>query len=49
MAGRANFHADKLGRRAGFDFVSAGAGDDRVGIILGMDVFFHNPLYSIKK
>ena len=48
MAGAANFHMGGFCGRAGFYLVSAGAGDDRFGIILGMYFFFHNIIYNIK-
>ena len=48
MAGAANFHMGGFCGRAGFYLVSAGAGDNRVGIILGMDFFFHNIIYNTK-
>lgn len=34
--------------RAGFYLVSAGAGDYRAGMILGMYFFFHTVMYNIK-
>jgi len=48
MAGAANFHMGGFRGGAGFYLVSAGAGDDCAGIILGMYFFFHNFMYNIK-
>jgi len=48
MTGAANFHMGGFRGRAGFYLVAAGAGDNRVGIILGVYFFFHNIIYNIK-
>ena len=48
MAGAANFHMGGFRGGAGSYLVSAGAGDNRAGIILGMDFFFHNIIYNTK-
>ena len=47
MTGAADFHMNGFHGGAGFYLVSAGAGDNRVGMILRVDVFFHNILYDI--
>ena len=48
MAGATDFHMNGFHGGAGFYLVSAGAGDNRVGMILRMDVFFHNTIHNIK-
>ena len=48
MTGAANFHMDGFHGGTGFYLVSAGAGDNRIGIILRMYFFFHNIIYNIK-
>ena len=48
MTSRTDFHMDRFHGRTGFYLVSAGAGDNRVRIVLGMYFFFHNIIYNIK-
>ena len=48
MTGAADFHANGFHGRACFYLVSAGAGDNRIGMILGVYFFFHNIIYNTK-